>query len=155
MDSGVPYMRKLFLILLFVTSLLSVDKLYFIPDEKKEFQEDLFSLLENAKSSIKIAMYNFEHKKLARVLKKKSRNGIDVTVFYYKKDVEFYKKIDAIKVERRKLHTKLAIIDNETIVFGSSNWSKKSFKKNYEMNYITDREELVSKSIKFFENIKE
>jgi phosphatidylserine/phosphatidylglycerophosphate/cardiolipin synthase-like enzyme len=148
-------MKQLVLIVFLVSSLFSIDKLYFIPDEKKEFQTDLFSLLENAKSSIKIAMYNFEHKKLARILKKKSRNGVDVTVFYTKKDVEFYKKIDAIKVERRKLHTKLAIIDNEVIVFGSSNWSKKSFRKNYEMNYITDRKDFVEKSLKFFENIKE
>lgn len=148
-------MKKLFLLVLFVSSLFSIDKVYFIPDEKKEFQADLFTLLENAKSSIKIAMYNFEHKKIAKILKKKSRNGVDVTVFYSKKDVEFYKKIDAIKVERRKLHTKLAIIDNETIVFGSSNWSKKSFRKNYEMNYITDRKDFVEKSLKFFENIKE
>ena len=75
-------MKKIILILLFVSSLWSIDKLYFIPAEKKEFETDLLTLLENAKSSIKIAMYNFEHKKLARILKKKSRNGVDVTVFY-------------------------------------------------------------------------
>ena len=148
-------MKNIVLILFLVSSLFSLDKLYFIPDEKKEFQTDLFTLLENAKSSIKIAMYNFEHEKIARILKKKSRNGVDVTVFYYKKGVDFYKKIDAIQVERKKLHTKLAIIDNEIIVFGSSNWSKKSFTKNYEINYITDKKELVEKSLHFFENIKE
>lgn len=148
-------MKQVFLILILVSSLFSIDKLYFLPDDRKEFNTDLYDLLENAKSSIKIAMYNFEHEKLARILKKKARNGLNVIVFYSKKNVEFYKKIDAVKVERRKLHTKLAIIDDKVIVFGSSNWSKKSFRKNYEMNYITDRKDFVEESLNFFENIKE
>jgi len=147
--------KKLLLVLIFVSSLFSIDTLYFMPQDGKQYQKDLISLLENAKSSIKISMYNFEHKKLARILKKKARNGVDVVVFYYKKNVEFYKKIDAIQVKRRKLHTKLAIIDNKTIIFGSGNWSKKSFKKNYEMNYITDQKDLVEQTLHFFENIKE
>lgn len=148
-------MKKLLLVLIFVSSLFSIDTLYFMPKDGKQYQKDLISLLENAKSSIKISMYNFEYKKLARILKKKARNGVDVVVFYYKKDVEFYKKIDAIQVKRRKLHTKLAIIDNKIIIFGSANWSKKSFRRNYEMNYISDRKDLVEQTLHFFENIKE
>lgn len=148
-------MRKLFIIIFLTLSIFASDKLYFMPEDGKNFKKDLIEHLENAKTSIKVAMYNFEDKKIARVLKKKARSGLHVVVFYYKKDVDFYKKIDVIQVKKRKLHTKMAIIDDELVVFGSANWTKKSFKKNYEMNYITDNKEIVSKSVKFFENIKE
>jgi len=148
-------MRKLVIVILLTFISFASDKLYFMPEDGKAFKSDLIEHLENAKSSIKVAMYNFEDKKLARVLQKKARSGLHVIVYYYKKDVDFYKKIDVIQVKRRKLHTKMAIIDDEIVVFGSANWTKKSFKKNYEMNYITDNEKIVSQSVKFFENIKE
>lgn len=147
-------MKKLFLIFLLVGSLFGIDRAYFLPSDGKEFSDDLIEQLENAKESIKIAIYNFEHKKIARILKKKARDGVRVIVLYSKKDVELHNSIDSEQITRRKLHTKMAIIDDKVVVFGSSNWSKKSFKKNYEMNYITDREDIVLPSVKFFSTIR-
>ena len=147
-------MKKLFFVLLLTLSLFSFDELYFMPHDGKKFQDDLIEQLENAKESIKIAMYNFEHKKIARILKKKARDGVRVIVLYSKKDVDFHKSIDVEQITRRKLHTKMAIIDDKIVVFGSANWSKKTFRKNYEMNYITDREDIVKKSTEFFTTIR-
>lgn len=148
-------MKSLIVLVCLSIFVFAYEKVYFMPQDGKEFKIDLIEKFENASSSIKVAMYNFEDKKLARVLQKKARSGLHVIVYYYKKDVEFDKAIDAIQVKRRKLHTKMAIVDDSIVVFGSANWTKNSFKKNYEMNYITDNEMVVSKSVKFFENIKE
>ncbi|WP_373000715.1 phospholipase D-like domain-containing protein [Sulfurimonas sp.] len=142
---------KLFLILLISISLYAQSSLYFFPQDAKEAKNDIKELIENSKSSIDIAMYNFGDKKFAKLLDKAQERGVAVKVFYDKKDVDF-NGVETKTVDR-KLHTKIAIFDKKTVVFGSPNWTKKSFSKNYEVLYITDDKKLVLKFNKFFKSL--
>jgi phosphatidylserine/phosphatidylglycerophosphate/cardiolipin synthase-like enzyme len=142
---------KLFLILLLSLSLYAQNSLYFFPQDAKKAKNDIEKLIKNSKSSIDIAMYNFGHKKLAKLLDKAQKRGVLVKVFYDKKDVVF-NDIETKTVDR-KLHTKIAIFDKKIVVFGSPNWTKKSFKENYEVLYITDDKKLVKKFNKFFKSL--
>ena len=147
-------MIKVFLAIIFlVCSLSGIDKLYFLPKDKDIVKDEIVNQLKNAKKSIIIAMYNFKYVKFANALALAAQNGVDVKVYYYKKRINFSKNIKALKV-RNKLHTKVALIDDKTVIFGSANWTKESFKKNYEVIYITDRDELVKEFINFFSTIK-
>jgi len=142
---------KLFLILLISINIYASEKLYFLPQDAQKAKKHIERLIKNSKLSIDIAMYNFGHKKFAKLLNKAHNRGVKVKVFYSKKDVEF----DGIntKITDRKLHTKIAIFDKETVVFGSANWTKKSFTENYEVLYITDDETIVSQFNEFFKEL--
>ena len=96
-------------------------------------------------------MYNFSHSKFAKLLRKARKRGVKVKVYYDKEDVKFGK----VKTRRvkKKLHTKIAIFDKETVVFGSANWTRENFKNNYEVLYITDKKKIVSRFNEFFKNL--
>jgi phosphatidylserine/phosphatidylglycerophosphate/cardiolipin synthase-like enzyme len=142
---------KILIILLLSISLYAKDSLYFFPQDAKKAKSDIEKLINNSKKSIDIAMYNFGHKKIAKLLDKAQKRGVAVKIFYDKKDVDF-KNIKAKKLSK-KLHTKIAIFDKKTVVFGSPNWTKKSFKKNYEVLYITDDKKLLFEFNKFFKTL--
>ncbi|MCK9492443.1 MAG: phospholipase D-like domain-containing protein [Sulfurimonas sp.] len=142
---------RLFIILLLSISIYAQDSLYFFPQDAKIAKDDIEKLIKSSKHSIDIAMYNFGDKKLATLLDKAQKRGVSVKIFYDKKDVDF-KNIDA-KTLKRKLHTKIAIFDKKIVVFGSPNWTKKSFKDNYEVLYITDDKKLLAMFNKFFQTL--
>ena len=142
---------RLFLILILSINIYASDKLYFFPKEAKKAKEHIEKLIKNADKSIDIAMYNFGDSKLAKLLKKADKRGVDVKIFYTKKDVSLPD--EGIKITKRKLHTKIAIFDKKTVVFGSPNWTKKSFKDNYEVLYITDKKKIVLRFNEFFKEL--
>lgn len=141
-----------FIILLLSISLYAQEALYFFPQDADKAKASLEKLINNSQVSIDIAIYNFEDKNLAKLLDKAQKRGVNVKVFYDKKDVDF-KYIDA-KTLKKKLHTKIAIFDKKTVAFGSPNWTKKSFKDNYEVLYITDDKKLLIEFNNFFGSLK-
>ena len=143
---------KLFLILLLSINIFAQDKLYFLPADSKKAIKHIEKLIENSNTSIDIAMYNFGYSKFARLLESAQKRGEKVNIFYDKKDVNF-KNIISKQVDK-KLHTKIAIFDKKTVIFGSPNWTKKSFKANYEVLYITDDKKIVSKFYQFFRELE-
>jgi len=143
---------KLLIILFLSINLYAQDTLYFFPQDAKKAKQKIEKLINNSKYSIDIAMYNFEDKKLAKLLDKAQKRGVSVKIFYDKKDVDF-KNIDA-KTLKKKLHTKIAIFDKKIVVFGSPNWTKKSFRDNYEVLYITDAKKLLTEFNKFFSTLQ-
>ena len=56
-------------------------------------------------------------------------------------------------VADKKLHTKIAIFDEKTIVLGSTNWTKDSFSGNYEVILFSNDKEIISKSLKFLNKL--
>ncbi len=142
---------KLILILLLSINIYAVDKLYFLPKDGQKAKKHIERLIKNSKKSIDIAMYNFGHKKFAKFLNKAYKRGVEVNIFYDKKTVDF-KNIEAKKLDK-KLHTKIAIFDKKIVVFGSPNWTKKSFNKNYEVLYITDDKKIVLQFNEFFKGL--
>jgi phosphatidylserine/phosphatidylglycerophosphate/cardiolipin synthase-like enzyme len=146
-------MKSLLLFFISVTILFSFDKLYFLPKDKKEVKANIIKLLQNSKNSVDIAMYNFTYNKFLKALKKANKNGSKITLIYDKTNLKFPEKFSLYK-SKRKLHTKLAIIDSKYVIFGSANWKKESFSQNYEIIHITDEKEVVKKFIAIFHKIK-
>ncbi len=142
---------KLFLILILSINIYASDKLYFLPKDSQKAKKDIERLIKTSKKTIDIAMYNFGYKKFAKLLNNAHKRGVKVTIFYDKKDVEF----DNISIKKtdKKLHTKIAIFDKKIVVFGSPNWTKKSFKENYEVLYITDDKKILSQFNEFFKEL--
>lgn len=109
-------------------------------------------------------MYNFSLKEFAKALVKAQKNGVEVSVFLdaqksQEKGSEYdYLRKNGVKVfviGKEKLHTKLAIFDQKTALFGSSNWTKESFDENYEIIYISKQEDVLKKLNTFIKELKE
>lgn len=148
-------MKKLLLTIVLSIQILfaQTHNVYFMPKQSDEVKNTIVSLIENAKSSIDIAMYNMSYKKFNKALKKAKKAGVNVRIIYEKSDSKL-KDLDAIQhKDKAKLHTKMAIFDNKTVVFGSTNWTKESFKDNLEFVYITDDKKIVEQFKEFFERI--
>lgn len=147
-------MIKIFLLLiLLISSSSAFEDVYFLPKDSKKVQKDMEKYITNAKESIDIAMYNLSYRKLVELLNEASNRGVKVKIYYYKKKADLDEKIELVKV-MDKLHTKLAIIDRKIVIFGSANWTDEAFKDNYEVLYITDRNEMVKQFNDFYKTIK-
>ena len=148
-------MQKLKLILasLLLFSSLFGDEIYFLPKQSHEIEQVILNNIKKAKSSIDVAMYNFKYRKFAKALDDAAKRGVEVKVYYYKKKVKFTNGVKPLKV-RKKLHTKIALFDKKTAIFGSANWTKDSFKKNYEVIFITKKDKIIHKIDNFFKTIK-
>jgi len=139
----------LILLILFNYSLFALDKIYFLPNDEKIVKKDITELLKNANKSIDIAMYNFTYKKFNKAIEEAIKNGVKVTLIYQKTKLDFHKNIKLVKTNK-KMHIKLAIIDNKYVIYGSANWKKKSFSKNYEIINITNDKYQVNKFVEIY-----
>ena len=146
-------LKSLIICFVLLSNMFALENVYFLPKQSNEAKAEILSLINNSKKNIDIAMYNFKYRIFAKALEKAATRGVEVKIFYYKKKLKLSKKIKAIKV-LSKLHTKIAIFDKKNVVFGSLNWTKDSFKKNYEVMYITDKENIVEEFNNFFSSIK-
>lgn len=138
-------------------SLTSVNEVYFLPKETKKTKENILSLIKNSKKSISIAMYNFSYKKFAKELVDSSKNGVNIKIILdkskVKKDDKLYKYFMKnginVKIADKKLHTKVAVFDEKIAVLGSINWTKESFKDNYELVLFTKDKNIIDKMLHF------
>ena len=146
--------KVLILAIFLAASSFGFDKIYFLPSDAKEVKNKIVELIEDSKNSVDIAMYNLSYKKFVKALNKAQKKGIDITIIYEKSDLKLPKKFNLIKT-KRKQHIKLAIIDNKYAIWGSSNWTKDSFGKNYEIIHITDDKEKLNSFIKIFKKLKD
>ncbi|XPV70119.1 MAG: phospholipase D-like domain-containing protein [Halarcobacter sp.] len=157
-------LKLLFIILLLLSSLNCDDKIYLFPNESKKAIKDIELLIKESKTQIDVAMYNFSKKSLAKLLIKAHENGVLINVFFDSKKIKdksseykLLKKngINCYIIDDAKLHTKLAIFDKKTALFGSLNWTKDSFSENYEILYITSKKDVLSKLNRFIKNLKD
>lgn len=117
-------------------------ELYLLPDTKqKESLTKLISTLDNASSSIFIAMFTLTHPAILEALLRAKIRGVEVCValdFFTargasKKAVE---KLSQANIQlifsrgQQLLHHKWALIDSHTFITGSTNWTTSAFKKN-------------------------
>ena len=164
-------MKKFLLILLLV--LISYAKeVYFMPKEGKKAENRLFYLFTHAKKEIKIIIYTFTNKKLAKALKIAAKKGVKITIIADKKESKYnYSVIPRLATlknfdiyllsgkkyknnEKAKMHIKLSIIDNKYLITGSANYSYSAFYKNYEYILIHKDKILIAKFNNFFNNLK-
>jgi phosphatidylserine/phosphatidylglycerophosphate/cardiolipin synthase-like enzyme len=167
-----------YLIIVFVSLSINLgakEEFYLLPQDAKSALKAIISNIDQSKKSIKITIYNFTHKKIAKRLKSAAKRGVKVEIIFdersAKKDkkrsmlyyLAKYKNITLYKLrgkisKNRKyygiMHLKVALFDHNRILFGSANWSKSAFGKNYELIYITKDYKVTEKFNKYFEKLK-
>jgi len=140
-----------------IYTLTSINEVYFLPKEADKTKENILNLIRNAKKSINIGMYNFSYKKFAKELVSSSENGIKITIVLDKSKIskndkiyEYFKNNGInVKIANKKLHTKIAIFDEKIAFLGSINWTKESFKDNYEVVLFTKDKKIINKMLDF------
>ncbi len=121
--------------------------LYLLPTDKHQALDHLKTLLQTAHKTVRIAMFAFTHQDLITALIDLHERDVRVDVTIDKGSAKgtskkAYQTLTNALVPCRAsscpgvLHTKIAWIDQETLVCGSTNWSKSGFGRNEECMLI-------------------
>lgn len=155
-------MIKKLIILLCIGSAWA-DSIYFMPYDAKSAVRALIQEIKSAKSEVKIAIYNFTNKEIAKAVRDSAKKGVRFHIIFDKKQAQDnrsqigylakLKNVEVCTLEGANngrysgiMHNKIAVIDGESVVFGSANWSKSAFEVNYEMMIITQDRDIISKT---------
>jgi len=117
--------------------------IWLLPDFQNKALTRILQLIENASTSIEIAMFTFTHPLLVESLIKAKNRGvkINLAIDFHSKNGVSKSAIDKLKKERidvfsnrsiKLCHHKYILIDNHILVCGSANWTKAAFTKNYD-----------------------
>ena len=163
-------MKKILFLL--ISTLLFASEIYFMPHDGKRAETKLFNLFSHAKKDIKIIMYTFTNKKLARALKIAAKHGVRIYIIADKKESKYkYSVIPRLASIKNfhiyllsgkrykdgntaKMHVKLAIVDNRYVITGSANYSYSAFYKNYEYIMINNDRFIIKQFDAFFNHLK-
>ena len=147
----------------FIYALEFKNRVYFLPNDSKKLYLDIDYLISNSKYSIDIAMYIDSYKPLAKLLKKSSKKGLDISIIFDEKKIKKDKKSkynylenSSIKryIANKKMHLQMALSDNSIALICNLNWTKDSFSNNYELVYITNDKLLINSYQKIFKELK-
>ena len=162
-------MKKL--ILLLISVILFSQEVYFMPYDGSKAENRLINLFTHAKHNIKIIIYAFTNKRIARALKIASTHNVNIEIIADEKEAKYKRSVisnlAAIKkINIRllhglpyrskkfgKLHAKVAIIDDKILVTGSANYTYSAFYKNYEYIIIHKDYSLIKKFNDFFKKL--
>ena len=146
---------KLILVLCFSIYSYALDEIYFLPQDSKVVKKSIGEFIKSSKSTIDIAVYNFKYKKIAKSLKKASKNGVVINIVFDENKIKDkksqYKKLCKNKnircsvIKDSKQHIKMMIFDKKIAMFGSANLTKESFSDNNELIYITNNKSILEK----------
>ena len=131
---------------------------------QNQISKELFS----AKSSIHIAVAWFSDKELFSLLCKKAKEGILVELLLMNDEINSSSGIDyqslvaskgklwQIKTDgdNRLMHNKFCVIDNETIINGSYNWTKKAKHNHESITIIKESPDLALQFLNEFRKLK-
>jgi cardiolipin synthase A/B len=142
-------------------------ELWHLPDFQQECLKNTLHLLSTAKKTIHISLFTFTHKKILDALLTAKERGVQISVAldYYtsrgasKKTVEFLKKHHIplyISKGGKLLHHKWCLVDEDTLLIGSANWTKSAFTINEDCLLVVYKLTDFQKSYfrKIWKNIK-
>lgn len=132
----------------------------------KEFGPKVIPLIEQAKSSIFIIVYDWRWypdqigstiQRFNNAIITSSKRGKEVKVITNRPYINRILPQLNIKVRKthskKTLHTKLMIIDNRIAILGSHNYTMNAFVINHEVSVILQDEQIVKRLILYFENL--
>ncbi len=152
----------------FWANLLNADSLYFMPYDSKNAVNALVSEIKGAKKEVKIAIYSFTNREIAKAIRDSAKRGVSFKiVFDYKSNIDDsysqigylakLKNIEVCTLQGKNngkyngiMHNKIALIDDKSVVFGSANWSKSAFEVNYEMMIISQNKSYIAQIDGYF-----
>lgn len=132
----------------------------------KEFVDKVIPLIQEAQKTIDILVYDWRwypdqigskvqrfNNEIINSSRKNKRIRI-ITNFTYVISVLKSFNVEIRKnTSKRKLHTKLMIIDNKIAILGSHNYTMNAFTINYEVSAIIKDEKAVARLKLYFENL--
>ncbi len=131
-------------------------EIYFSPNIKKH----LITEINSAKNSIDIAIYVFTDRDVADALNRIAKRGVKVRVLFGETSDQFSSSVDESlvpEIEKKKdgihkfesdgiMHNKFAVIDENTVITGSYNWTYSANAKNNEnLIIIRDNSQIARK----------
>jgi len=165
-------MKKILFLILIIIYIQAQDNVYFLPQDGKKAEQTITQLFYKAHKNIKIAIFTFTNKNFLKALKSAARRGIKIQIiadYENNKNQKHWsiipqlKKLKNIKVKLLKgvgkgrykgiMHIKMFIIDDRIVSFGSANYTKSAFYKNYELLYINDDWTFTRRFIKIFDKL--
>lgn len=118
-----------------------------LPDLQNECLNRLLKAIDEASSSIHMALFTFTHPEIINSLIKAQKRGVNIHLA-----IDFYSSQGASRLSIEKLaegdivpkisnsgkllHHKWAVIDESTLFLGSANWTKLAFKKNEDCIFV-------------------
>lgn len=116
-------------------------EMWFLPDHQQQALKRLKSLIQNAKKTIRVAMFAWTRFDLAKSVIDASKRGVKTEVVIDSRlgkgagaKIVQYLKDNQINVALSTgvpfLHHKFLYIDKKTLVHGSANWTKQAFTQN-------------------------
>jgi len=138
------------------------------PIINKEIAEKAIPLIENAKKTIEVIVYEWRWypgeigtniQQFNNAIINAAKKNVSIRVITQPDSTRKILKENGVQVKefqsRKKIHTKLMIIDSQIIIIGSHNYTKNAFNLNEEVSLITNEPEMVKRSKQYFENIWE
>lgn len=132
----------------------------------KEFPKKVIPLIDSAKRTINIIVFDWRWYPddpgnpcqlfNASIVRAKNR-GVEIKVISNIPDI--VKRLKSLDIEAKKLltpnlvHVKMMIIDEETFILGSHNYTQNAFTMNYEVSIILKNKEKASELVGFFNNL--
>lgn len=116
-------------------------EVFLLPDSGGEALSALVDALQKAEQTITLAMFTLTHPRLVEALMGAKQRGVDIEVYTdaYGRKGASKKAIDqlekagiALRTSKggQLVHHKWVVIDQETFIFGSANWTQAAFQKN-------------------------
>lgn len=132
----------------------------------KDFPKKVIPLIENAKQSIKIVVFDWRwypdspanpvslfNQAIIRAI----RRNVKVEVVTNIKEVVIKLNAEGAVAKSpltpRLIHAKIMIIDDEVLIIGSHNYTQSAFTMNHEVSTIIKGREFLDDYIKFFNNL--
>lgn len=161
--------------LLALSAILILSKMAFCPTSREVPQVEVFfspqdncareiiSRIDDAKSSVYIAMYFFTSRPIAQALVKAKDRGVDVKVCLDKEQPSYeYSKSEYLHnkgINMRLIggsgimHHKFCVIDEHMVITGSYNWTARADLENDESLVVINSREIAKKFLKEFNQL--
>ncbi|MGI8387417.1 phospholipase D-like domain-containing protein [Robertmurraya sp. P23] len=156
---------RILLIISLVVNLLLVGKImidssetelsYAISGFQGSPEDDLIEVINNTKEELSIAIYNLDNDNIVAAISAAAERGVSIRIIAdgenteNKDSKEIFDKLEALDIPIKintdeKMHIKLTISDNQTVVTGSFNYTKDSAEDNQEVLLTVSDSDLVS-----------
>lgn len=138
-----------------------VNHAYFSPGD--ECLNAILASIKGAQSSVKICVFTISDDRITQAIKQAHRNGIKVKILtdnekLYDKGSDI-KELSLAGIPTRidntanHMHHKFAILDNQTVLTGSYNWTRSAALYNHENLIITNEKTIVTDFCREFDRL--
>jgi len=141
----------------------SVQAFFVSPDIDGVIEQELISLIDRATSTLDVALYSFTDDQLGAAVIRAHQRGVAVRVFLEERNVsstgseaeKLYNEGVHLKVDTASglFHHKFAVIDRETVITGSYNWSDSADDDNFENAVVIKCPEIAAAFTQEFERL--